>query len=125
MRFRIILIALLTACLGGCVAHAYGTPAVIVGSTSSHVTRVVVTAPLWIFHEGKWLHYRSNAYYYRHNNVWVIASSVPARVAHHHRVLRQPGPDRHSTHSDRTARNDRNNHDRSRRGHSSRGHRQH
>ena len=125
MRFRIILIALLTACLGGCVAHAHGTPTIAVGSTVSHGTILVVTPPPRVFHEGKWLHYRSHAYYYRHNNVWVIASSVPPRVAHHHRALRQPGPDRHSTHSDRTVRSDRTNHDRPRNSHATRNRRQH
>ena len=128
MKLKIILIALLTACLGGCVAHAHGTPTIAVGSTVSHGTILVVTPPPRVFHEGKWLHYRSHAYYYRHNNVWVRATSVPAHVAHHHRAARSDQradqSDHRSTRSERTARNDRTNHDRSRNNHNSRNRRQ-
>ena len=127
MKLKIILIALLAAFLGGCAAHGHGTHRLIIGSVPkvlahNNAPRNIVTPPARVFHGGKWLHYRSNAYYYRHGSIWIIAPSVPSNVAHHHRVNQS---NHNSNQSEQTARRDRTDHRNTRSNNNSRHRRQH
>ena len=122
MKLRIILIALLAAFLGGCVAHAHGSHRIVTSASRIAIPNItpgiVITPPSRVRHDGKWLRYRSHAYYYRCKGIWVVASSVPSNVAHHHRP----------TQSERTATTERNDHEnqtRSRSNHNRRARRQH
>jgi len=106
MKLKIILIALLSLFLGGCAIHGYGGHHALYSSAPV----IVTSPPARVFHGGRWLHYRNNAYCYSHNGVWVIATNVPSHVAHHHRP----------NHSDRTAQNNQNDQRRQRSNHSPR-----
>lgn len=52
-------------------------------TTTTHV--VHHTAPTRVYHEGRWLHYRSDGYYYRTGSRWVVAHHVPSHVVSYHR----------------------------------------
>lgn len=60
------------------------TGAVVIRPTPAPV--VVTTAPpARVYHHGRWLHYRSNGYYYYHSGAWLAAPAVPTHVTHYHR----------------------------------------
>jgi hypothetical protein len=65
-------------------------------------TQVVYqTAPTRVYHNGSWLHYRTDGYYYRSGSTWHVANTVPTHVYSYHR----PGRPVHVTsHSARPSR---------------------
>lgn len=69
----------------GCTIAA--TPATLSVAPSVSTTHVVhhTPAPTRVYYEGRWLHYRSNAYYYRSGTTWVTAPRVPTHVVSYHR----------------------------------------
>ena len=59
----------------GCVVHTpHPQPAVVVSAP-----------PARVYHNGRWLYYRNNAYHYYDGRYWVVAHGVPNHVARYHR----------------------------------------
>lgn len=96
---RHTLIAALFAVLAlgatGCTLSA--TPNLSVAATPTvHTTHVVHhSAPTRVYYGGRWLHYRSDGYYYRSGSTWHVARTVPSHVTTYHR----PGRPVHVTSS--------------------------
>jgi hypothetical protein len=82
---------LLVAVFAGMTLGAMGCtiathPAQVSFGPATHTTQVVHhTAPTRVYHNGTWLHYRSDGYYYRSGNSWHTAHSVPSHVHSYHR----------------------------------------
>ena len=89
MRTRLLILPML-ALLGGVAFAAFGSGCggVIVRPAVVSTGVVVAPAPARVYHNGMWLHYRTDGYYYHHGGHWVVATSVPVHVAHYHRVSR-------------------------------------
>ena len=84
MRNIILLFAIIFTLIGtGCVMG----PANLHARSNSHVV-VTDAPPQRVFHNGKWLYYRTGAYYYLFGTAWVYAKTVPAHVRHHHTARR-------------------------------------
>ncbi len=109
MRKFTLLFAIIFTLIGtGCVVG----PANLHARPSTHVV-VADTPPQRVFHNGKWLYYRTGAYYYLFGTAWVYAKTVPAHVRHHHAVQRV-----HTTiRTNRSDRHDLRHHNRTRRRH--------
>ena len=68
----------------GCTIATH--PAQISVGPAVHTTHVVHhTAPTRVYHNGTWLHYRSDGYYYRSGSSWHVARTVPTHVHTYHR----------------------------------------
>lgn len=68
----------------GCTIATH--PAQISVGPAVHTTHVVhQTAPTRVYHNGSWLHYRTDGYYYRSGSSWHVAHSVPTHVHSYHR----------------------------------------
>ena len=84
MRKFTLLFAVIFTLLGtGCVIG----PANLHARPSTHVV-INDAPPQRVFHNGKWLYYRADGYYFLLGSAWVYAKSVPAHVRHHHVVRR-------------------------------------
>jgi hypothetical protein len=60
---------------------------------------VMVSAPERVYHDGSWLYYRGDGYYYYDDGAWIVAHSVPSTVGHyHHPVLYSTPFHRHYRH---------------------------
>ena len=76
----------------GCTIATH--PAQVSFGPAVHTTHVVQqTAPTRVYHNGTWLHYRSDGYYYRSGSSWHVAHAVPTHVHSYHR----PGRPTHVT----------------------------
>ena len=100
MRKMTLLFAIIFTLLGtGCVI----VPGTLHARPTTHVV-VTDAPPQRVFHNGKWLYYRTNAYYYLFGTAWVYASTVPAHVSPHHATprtrttVRINRPNRHDVH---------------------------
>lgn len=86
---KILLLTLALSALGfmatGCTISA--TPAnVSVAPATTHTTVVRhEVAPARVYHNGQWLYYRTDGYYYSSGSRWVVARSVPSHVTTYHR----------------------------------------
>ena len=107
-KFTLLFAIIFTLLGAGCVIG----PANLHARPASHVV-VTDTPPQRVFHNGKWLYYRTGAYYYLFGTAWVYAKTVPTHVRHHHAVQRT-----HTTiRTNRSDRHDLRHHDRTRRRH--------
>ena len=93
---NLFLAVLIAVFCSGCIAYA-GVPTTSVVYANPSPTVVVATAPVRVYFEGVWLHYRNSAYHRYHNNTWIVAQRVPQHVEryHQHRVIRQHRHVRH------------------------------
>jgi len=86
---KLLLLTLSLAVLGmltmGCTIAA--TPATVSVAPAPAPTTVVhhTVAPARVYHNGSWLYYRTDGYYYSHGGHWVAARSVPTHVTTYHR----------------------------------------
>ncbi len=68
----------------GCTIATH--PAQVSVGPAVHTTHVVhQTAPTRVYHNGSWLHYRTDGYYYRYGSTWHVAHTVPTHVQTYHR----------------------------------------
>ncbi len=81
---KLILLGMFAALLGGVTAGCGVTSARLVIAPQPVV---VHSPPPRVYHQGRWLHYRSNAYHYYHGGTWVVARSVPRHVTTYHRPV--------------------------------------
>lgn len=81
----IALFAVLSFGAMGCTISA--TPLSVAHAPVAQTTVVHHTAPTRVYHNGRWLHYRSDGYYYRTGSNWVVASTVPTHVVSYHRPV--------------------------------------
>ncbi|MFT4703739.1 MAG: hypothetical protein ACI81R_001431 [Bradymonadia bacterium] len=84
-KLYLLLGALLTLGITtGCTIAA--TPATVtVGAAPTHVVHHTTVAPARVYHNGSWLYYRTDGYYYSRGNTWHVASTVPTHVHTYHR----------------------------------------
>jgi hypothetical protein len=86
---KLLLLTLSLAVLGmltmGCTIAA--TPATVSVAPAPVQTTVVhqTVAPARVYHNGSWLYYRTDGYYYSSHGRWVAARSVPTHVTTYHR----------------------------------------
>lgn len=86
---KILLLTLTLSMLGlfatGCTISA--TPATVSAAPATTHTTVVQqeVAPARVYHNGRWLYYRTDGYYYSSGSRWVVARSVPTHVTTYHR----------------------------------------
>ena len=104
-KFTLLFAIIFTLLGAGCVIG----PANLHARPASHVV-VTDAPPQRVFHNGKWLYYRTGAYYYIFGTAWVYAKTVPAHVRHHHTAQRT----RTAIRINRTDRHDLRHHNRSR-----------
>jgi len=82
--FLLACVAVFAAAGMGCTIAA--TPGSAHFGPSVQTTHVVHhTAPTRVYHQGRWLHYRSGAYHYRSGATWSVARQVPSHVVAYHR----------------------------------------
>lgn len=95
MQRPFLLLALFAVMAFGAMGCTIAThPAqVSVGPAVSTTHVVHHTAPTRVYHNGVWLHYRTDGYYYRSGSSWHVARTVPSHVHVHHR----PGRPAHVT----------------------------
>ncbi len=60
------------------------TPSISVAGPVAAAPVVVHSAPTRVYHQGSWLYYRTDGYYYSRGTTWVRASSVPTHVVRYH-----------------------------------------
>ncbi len=78
----------------GCTIAAVPPSVSVAPAEVVHTTHVVHHAPpTRVYHHGRWLHYRTDGYYYRTSGSWAVAPAVPSHVHAHHR----PGRPTHVT----------------------------
>lgn len=95
MHRPLLLLALFAVMAFGAMGCTIAThPAQVAVSPAATTTHVVHhTAPTRVYHNGVWLHYRTDGYYYRSGSAWHVARTVPSHVHVHHR----PGRPAHVT----------------------------
>ena len=69
--------------LSACAVHTQGG---VIRATPKPIV-VVDRAPTKIYHNGRWLYYRSNSYMYWNSGRWVHARHVPSHVSRYHRPV--------------------------------------
>lgn len=81
----LLLVGLLagTLVVTGCTITT--TPAAVSIAPTAPAVVVHADAPTRVYHSGRWLHYRSDGYYYSSGSSWVRATTVPTHVTRYHR----------------------------------------
>lgn len=81
---KLLILGIFAALLGGVTAGCGVTSAQLVIAPQPVV---VHSPPPRVYHQGRWLHYRGDAYHYYHGGHWVVAHTVPHHVSTYHRPV--------------------------------------